>query len=115
MSVVISTNGIASPRTTTSSHRLAIAGTATLPSRTVIILVPLRSHGPVARSIRSLSTIKIESPTSFSENSSSSSVHHEFIETETAPIPVIAVNAIAHSGRLRIEIPTWSPGLMPYV
>ncbi len=40
----------------------------------------------------------------------SSSTHHALSETETAPIDRIAAKEITHSGRLRIAMPTRSPG-----
>ena len=50
------------------------------------------------RSSRSPSAITTRLPESVSAYSISSVVHHAFIETEIAPIEVIAAKATTHSG-----------------
>ena len=52
----------------------------------------------VMRSSRSPSAITTRLPESESAYSISSVVHHAFIETEIAPIEVIAAKATTHSG-----------------
>ena len=78
-----------------------------------MIFVPSRRHAARDRWMRSSSAINTFAPLSTSAKSISSSVHHEFIDTEIAPIDVIAANDMIHSGKLRIAIATRSPLTMP--